>query len=222
MSVWNLPSVFDKYSLTSRDTGIFIKVEFGVTFSQRDDALETPKTYSLINKAESNFAFPDSAEEEDSDNEVLSSPYLSLPCLRPLDLSGPFDKDQEDLWSLQPLTSNNLSSSALQCHKYPNKISANFKSSTGQANNLSTLLETGEAILRAKDLGLFQQATLTVSTLFLDSENETDHENPRKQTYLDNTFNLRSLRMSSHFGRTLYAAQSYEIYRKRIAQWDNN
>ncbi|KAI6244931.1 hypothetical protein HI914_06866 [Erysiphe necator] len=211
----NVSNFCDEITSKTRIMKIFIKVEFGVTFSGCDGPHEPSVECRFIKGVK---AATSKLQNSDDDNTKLKGAQIppSIPWIRPLDLSGPFDKEQQDLWIMQILGSYNLSPTTLQLQVRP---STDAKPQNNKTNDSRVSFDTGVVLNEAKDIDLFQKATLTLGTFYDDSDSDFDCEKPWIFPCSDDNFSSGNFNLSIQNGKTPKKAKRYGMYRNLTTLW---
>ncbi|POS83325.1 hypothetical protein EPUL_006798 [Erysiphe pulchra] len=206
MDARNVSKFCDKLTTKTRIMKIFIQVEFGVTYSNNDCPPEPSVECRFIKKFKAAASKLQYNEDDDSKKRELPTAF-STPWIRPLDLSGPFDKDQQELWIMQTL---------LQCQIRPGTDVNSHKIETGDERDA---FDMEGALNRAKDLDLFHEATLTIGTFFDDSDSDIDCEKPWKFPCLDGDYSSGDFTLPPYYGKTPKKAKRYGMYRNLTTRW---
>ncbi|RKF65414.1 hypothetical protein OnM2_008001 [Erysiphe neolycopersici] len=214
MAARNISKFYDKLTSKTRIMKIFIQVEFGVTYSESDCQPEPSVECRFLKKFKAAASKLQNNEDDDSKSRELPTTF-STPWIRPLDLSGPFDKDQQEFWIMEALGYYNLTSAALQC-QIPPSIDNNPHNS--ETNERDTFEKEG-ALIREKDLDLFHQATLTIGTFFYDSDSDIECEKPWKFPCLDGNYSSGNLNLPLYHGKTPKKAKRYGMYKNITSLW---
>lgn len=139
MTAWNLPSCSDRV-LSTRRQGIFIKSEFGVTYSQKDNTLDKPKTPYTSGHTETLITKVLSPSNHDFFRDTTYA-SLSTPCMTPLNISVPFDGDEEDLNKMTFFKSHDTLSPSLSYQNDVTTFKRHRKSSSHRHTKPVKLLE---------------------------------------------------------------------------------
>lgn len=194
---------------------IFVQVEFGVTYSKSDCPLESSVECSFMKKFKAATSKLKQNEDDGPKSTELPATF-STPWIRPLDLSGPFDKDQQELWIMQTLGRYNLSPVALQSQIRPGIDGISRKVETDDERDSFDMEGT---LNRKNDLDLFHQATFAIGTFFYDSDSDVDCEKSWKFPCSESDFSSGDFNLPLNHVKTPKKAKRYGMYRNLTTLW---